>query len=320
MFLGIPFSDIFGILTILSLFTYITLDGFDLGIGILIPWLKASERDILIASVAPFWAANETWLVLAGGIILTAFPNAQGEIFSSLYLPTAVMLIGLLFRGVAFELRGKGSSKHKRLWDHAFFCGSLIASVSQGCMLGIFLFSGKFTYLALLTSILAVSAYGMIGSAWIFLKTTGDLQARSLQFEAYSMLLGSVALVVGIIVYQCVWDFSPYETICACVGGIALATAMYLLKTCLRNKKIPSWLPFVFIAISFATAIIALALHCYPWIIYGKMTLAEAAADEKSLRFMLAGALITLPLIVFYHITVHRVFKGKIRIPGDDDA
>lgn len=320
MFLGIPISDIFGILTVLSLFIYITLDGFDLGIGILSPLLKASERDILIASVAPFWDANETWLVLAGGIILTAFPHAQGEIFASLYLPTAVMLIGLLFRGAAFELRGKGSPKHKRLWDHAFFGGSLIASVSQGCMLGLYLFSGEFTYLTLLTSILAVSAYGMIGSAWIFLKTTGDLQARSLQFEAYSTLLGGVVLVVGVIVYQGVWDFSPYETICACVGGIALATAMYLFKISIRNKKIPSWLPFVLIAISFATATIALALHCYPWIIYGKMTLAEAAADEKSLRFMLAGALITLPLIVFYHITAHRVFKDKIRIFENDET
>ncbi len=320
MFFGIPLSDIFGVLVAISLFVYISLDGFDLGIGILIPWAKESERDDMLASIEPFWDANETWLVLTGGLILAAFPRAQGEIFTSMYLPTALMLLGLLFRGAAFDFRAKGSLKHKNLWDCVFFGASLIVALAQGCMLGIFLSAGEHTTFAFLTSILSVSAYSMIGAAWLFLKTTGNLQMRSLKWGLYSMILGITSLFVVIILHREAWRFSTFELLCTCAGGTSLATAVLLHKTYLRYKDRMAWCPFVCIVILFAMTVTALAAHCYPWIICGKITLAEAAADEESLRVMLIGTLSSLPFIVFFHVAAHRIFKGKIRVDPHNES
>lgn len=318
MFLEIPLSDIFGILVAFSLFVYISLDGFDLGIGILIPWAKESERDAMIASVAPFWDANETWLVLAGVLILGAFPPAQGELFASMYIPTAVMLFGFLFRGAAFDFRLKGSPNCKRLWDYAFFGSSLIVSLAQGYMLGIFLNGGELTALAIVTSLLTIAAYGIIGVSWLILKTTEPMQTRLLKFGLYFILIGIGLISSSMYFLRDTWSFTSLEITCGIVGSLALITPILLYSFHFRFRNRMAWLPFVCTIILFAVAVIALAAHCYPWIIYRKMTLAESTADDASLRAILIGALIFLPLIILYHIAAHRIFKEKTRLSDHD--
>jgi len=171
----------------LSALIYVVLDGFDLGIGILSPLVKGADRDLMIASIGPFWDANETWLVLAVGLLLVAFPTAHGAILGALYLPTTAMLIGLIWRGVAFEFRIKGPQKHRRFWDGAFFTGSLITTISQGYMLGYYILglpSGWQAFVfASLVAVGLTCAYALVGSCWIIAKTESTLQHTAIQWS-----------------------------------------------------------------------------------------------------------------------------------------
>jgi cytochrome bd-type quinol oxidase subunit 2 len=174
---------IFAALMGVSILLYVVLDGFDLGVGLLFPFADEAERDRMIASIGPFWDANETWLVLAIGILLVAFPVAHGDILTALYLPVAVMLIGLILRGVAFEFRAKAPLGHKRPWDVAFWAGSLMTALSQGFMLGMYVMGLEWTwakvgFAALTAGALAV-AYSFIGAGWVILKTDGVLQRKA---------------------------------------------------------------------------------------------------------------------------------------------
>ncbi|MEY4984957.1 MAG: hypothetical protein RIR62_3223, partial [Pseudomonadota bacterium] len=174
---------IFAALMGVSILLYVVLDGFDLGVGLLFPFSEPDERDRMVASIGPFWDANETWLVLAIGILLVAFPVAHGAILTALYLPVAVMLIGLILRGVAFEFRAKAPLTHKGRWDGAFFAGSLMTSMSQGFMLGLYIMGlnwgwAEVAFATLCAGALTV-AYSFIGAAWTILKTDGALQVKA---------------------------------------------------------------------------------------------------------------------------------------------
>ena len=176
----------------LSILIYVVLDGFDLGVGLLSPLATEEERDRMVASIGPFWDANETWLVLAIGLLLVAFPTAHGEILSTLYLPVAVMLVGLILRGVAFEFRVKAPITQKRNWDWAFFAGSALASLSQGYMLGAYVLGlapGPLTW--------AFSAYSFIGATWLIYKSEGRLQRKAVQWARGGIwgLLGGLGAV-----------------------------------------------------------------------------------------------------------------------------
>ena len=168
----------------LSILIYVVLDGFDLGVGLLMPLAEEDQKDRLVASIGPFWDANETWLVLAVGLLLVAFPSAHGVILTSLYLPVFVMLIGLILRGVSFEMRAKAPAAQKRLWNNAFFVGSLLASLSQGFMLGMYIMGLTWTLahvgFALLTAVFLTVGYSFIGAAWLIWKTEGALQTRAI--------------------------------------------------------------------------------------------------------------------------------------------
>ncbi len=176
----------------LSALIYVVLDGFDLGIGILSPLVKRDDRDLMIASIGPFWDANETWLVLAVGLLLVAFPTAHGAVLGALYLPTTAMLIGLILRGVAFEFRIKGPSKQRAFWDSSFFAGSLIATVSQGYMLGYYILglpTGWTAFVfASLVALGVTSAYVLIGSCWLVAKSENALQRTALRWAKKSVL------------------------------------------------------------------------------------------------------------------------------------
>jgi cytochrome d ubiquinol oxidase subunit II len=180
MFASLDLPFVFAALLGLSILIYVVLDGFDLGVGILFPFATPEERDTMVASIGPFWDANETWLVLAIGLLLVAFPVAHGAILTQLYLPVAIMLVGLILRGVAFEFRAKAPLVHKPAWDGAFFLGSLMTGLSQGFMLGMYIMGLSYTWwhvgFALITAVFLTVGYSFIGANWIIAKTEGPLQ------------------------------------------------------------------------------------------------------------------------------------------------
>lgn len=181
-----PFHDwlpvVFVALMGISILVYVVLDGFDLGVGILSIRATDQERDIMVGSIGPFWDANETWLVMAVGLLLVAFPTAHGTILTALYLPATLMLIGLILRGVAFEFRAKAPVSRKLIWDRTFFAGSLIAAVTQGYMLGIYVLgldqSPLSILFGLLTGLCLAAAYSFLGALWLLGKTEGYLQIK----------------------------------------------------------------------------------------------------------------------------------------------
>ena len=170
----------------LALLLYVILDGFDLGVGLLLPQATETEKDIMIASIGPFWDANETWIVLGIGILLIAFPMAQSIILSALYLPVTLMLFGLILRGVAFDFRVKAGDVHKQRWNRMFFLGSLIAAMSQGWMLGAYitgLDAGLTnTLFAALIALTLPALYVMLGAGWLLIKTEGELFDKAVRW------------------------------------------------------------------------------------------------------------------------------------------
>ncbi|MEO0920366.1 MAG: cytochrome d ubiquinol oxidase subunit II, partial [Pseudomonadota bacterium] len=182
----------------LSILIYVVLDGFDLGVGILYAVAKDEDKDRMIASIGPFWDANETWLVLAIGILLVAFPVAHGVILTALYLPVAIMLISLIARGVAFEFRAKADAEEKWLWNRVFFAGSLGTALSQGYMLGVYVLGLTGGWLAfqfgLIVALCLTATYAAIGSAWLIYKTEGDLQKRAVGWMQRSLLFTMIGM------------------------------------------------------------------------------------------------------------------------------
>ncbi|HEY2979199.1 MAG TPA: cytochrome d ubiquinol oxidase subunit II, partial [Burkholderiaceae bacterium] len=185
----------------LAMFVYVVLDGYDLGVGLLLPRASDAQKDVMIASIGPFWDANETWLVLGVGILLIAFPRAHGLVLTALYLPVALMLIGLILRGVAFDFRVKAHDSHKPLWNRAFFVGSGLASIAQGWMLGRYVtgFADGLPYTLFAAAIaLALPAtYVLHGACWLIMKTEGELQQLAVRWAkiAWAPMVIGMALI-----------------------------------------------------------------------------------------------------------------------------
>ncbi|MEM1113999.1 MAG: cytochrome d ubiquinol oxidase subunit II, partial [Pseudomonadota bacterium] len=184
----------------LALLVYVVLDGFDLGIGILLPFATEPQKDIMVASIGPFWDANETWVVLGVGILLVAFPKAHGVVLTALYIPVTIMLIGLILRGVAFDFRVKAGDDRRHWWNMAFTLGSLIASMAQGWMLGAYITGLQNTPTSLafaaLIALTLPALYIMLGGAWLLIKTEGDLFDKALVWSRRAWLPMSVALLL----------------------------------------------------------------------------------------------------------------------------
>ena len=184
---------VFAFVMALAMLAYVILDGYDLGVGVLLNSAEDSEKDSMIASIGPFWDANETWLVLGVGVLLVAFPLAHGVILGALYLPVAFMLVALTLRGVAFDFRVKARTEHKPLWDKAFFIGSLLASISQGFMLGSLItgFKGDeaSNLFSLLIGLCMVAAYALLGAGWLIMKSVGVLQLKAIAWARKSLWL-----------------------------------------------------------------------------------------------------------------------------------
>jgi cytochrome bd ubiquinol oxidase subunit II len=320
---NLPF--IFAGLMGLSILIYVVLDGFDLGVGLLFPFAAPDERDRMVASIGPFWDANETWLVLAIGLLLVAFPVAHGAILTQLYLPVAVMLIGLILRGVAFEFRAKAPEGHKRAWDGSFFAGSLMAALAQGFMLGLYVMGLAWTWwhigFALVTAAFLTVAYSFIGACWIILKTEGVLQDKAIYWArggiwGVVMGMGAVSMATPLVSSrifdkwfnfpQMLW-LAPLPLVSGALVVLIWAT---LQRLPLEQDRL-AWLPFVATTLLFALGFAGMAYSFFPYIVPEAITIYEAAAAPESLRIILWGTLIVLPTILAYSMFSYFIFRGK---------
>jgi cytochrome d ubiquinol oxidase subunit II len=309
----------------LALLLYVILDGFDLGIGLLLPQATEPEKDIMIASIGPFWDANETWIVLGIGILLIAFPKAHGIILTALYIPVTLMLFGLILRGVAFDFRVKAGSAHKQRWNHMFFIGSLIASMSQGWMLGAYitgLESGLTSVLfAALIALTLPALYVMLGAGWLLIKTEGELfdkavrlGRRALPSMGFALLLVSIATPIVSSEIAARWFTLP-SAIGLLPIPVSCMVAYFALYRLLRRPEFirssNNWVVYALLILICLMAALGLAYSIYPDIILGRMDLYEAAAATESLQFIFYGVAVTLPVILFYSAYVFWVFRGK---------
>lgn len=318
---------IFVVLMGLAIFIYVILDGYDLGVGILLNKASEEEKDKMIASIGPFWDANETWLVLGVGILLIAFPIAHGIILSTLYLPVAIMLFALILRGVAFDFRAKVKAEHKTLWNRSFFIGSLVTALSQGYMLGMYIVGfhhGTHEIIfSLFIGICLAAGYVLVGSSWLIMKAEGDLQVKavkwaitSLRGTALGLVLVSVAtpLVNIDIFYK--WFIMPNILYLSIIPVCATLLVIFLdrvLATLPKPKDKHSWVPFAGAAGIFLFGFMGLAYSFFPYIIPGRMTIWQAASAPESLLIILLGVVLVLPFIVGYTIFAYRIFWGKVQ-------
>lgn len=317
----------FAFLMGLSILLYVILDGYDLGVGILLRGATDEEKDKMIASIGPFWDANETWLVLGVGILLVAFPIAHGAILTALYLPTAMMLMALILRGVSFDFRAKVLASRKHLWDKSFFVGSLLAALSQGYMLGLYIMGFEHSlasYLfGLLTGVCVAAGYSFIGASWLIMKTDGDLQKKAVRWARISLWLtaGGIGLVslATPLVNERIFDkwFSIPNIVLLAPIPIITGVVILLVDYVLRKLPMPqdrfAWVPFAGAVATYVLCFHGLAYSFYPYIVPKKMTIFGAAAAPESLMIIFVGAMVVLPCIIGYTIFAYRVFWGKVQ-------
>jgi len=309
----------------LSILLYVILDGFDLGVGLLFPFSEAEERDRMVASIGPFWDANETWLVLAIGILLVAFPVAHGAILTALYLPVAVMLIGLILRGVAFEFRAKAPLTHKARWDAAFFAGSLMAALSQGFMLGLYIMGLRWGWaeiaFASLTAGALTVAYSFIGAGWVIFKTDGALQRKAVgwaQGGIWGVVIGMGAVsaatpLVSSRIFDKWFSFPAILTLAPLplMAGALIALLWIALKRLPAPNDHFAWFPFAGATALMVLGFSGMAYSFYPFIVPERLTIAEAAAATESLSIILVGVMFVLPVILGYTVLAYTIFRGK---------
>ena len=312
---------------------YVVMDGFDLGIGILFPFFRVGkERDQAMNAIAPVWDGNETWLVLGGGGLLAAFPLAYAIILPALYTPVIVMLLGLVFRGVAFEFRWRDSG-HRKWWDAGFFLGSLAATFAQGVTLGALLqgitiegrayAGGWWEWLSpfsLLTGASLVSGYALLGAAWLIWKTEGRIQEDARRFArlllpAMLIALGLVSLATPFLEEQYYqrWFEVPGLFVTVPMPILVAGTAWALWRSIGRGSD---YLPFLLALALFLLALIGLAISIWPDVIPGRISIWQAAAPYESQLFMFIGAAVLVPLILAYTAWSYWVFRGKVGEEG----
>lgn len=313
----------------IAILAYVILDGFDLGVGLLFRNADADEKDVMIASIGPFWDANETWLVLGIGILLVAFPQAHGVILGELYLPIAVMLIGLTLRGVAFDFRVKAKSEHQGAWNNAFFVGSSVAALSQGYMLGRvitgFAHDSLSLVFALFIGVCLAAGYAMLGATWLIIKTSGTLQLKAVGWAKRALVLTAIGIaavsVATPLVSQQIFDkWFSFENVLM-VWPIPLTTLVTLLIAWRTLNRLPvrladdnhygDWVPFVCTCGLFLLAFHGLAYSLFPYLVLDQITIWDSASAPESLMIIFVGAVIVLPVIIGYSVFAYRVFWGK---------
>jgi cytochrome bd ubiquinol oxidase subunit II len=315
----------------LAMLAYVVLDGYDLGVGVLLHRAKPAEKDLMISSIGPFWDANETWLVLGVGILLTCFPAAHGVILGQLYLPIALMLLGLTLRGVAFDFRVKVKADAKPLWDSAFFAGSLIASLSQGWMLGRYILGFDTSWaaygFAAVISLSLVASYVLLGATWLVMKSEGDLQRHAVKWATLALWGGAVGIAAVSFATPFVsegifnkWFTFPYVVLLAPVPLLTMLLFFIVARTLKRlplrlsqGNAYGEWVPFASSVGIFVMAFYGLAYSLFPYLVVDKITIWQAATSPESMRIIFVGAAIVLPVIIGYTVFSYRVFSGKAR-------
>ncbi len=314
----------------LSLLLYVILDGYDLGIGMLLPFGSAADKDIMIAAIGPFWDANETWLVLGVGMLLIAFPAAHGLVLTSLYLPVTAMLIGLILRGVSFDFRVKADARQKRLWNRCFAAGSLLAALAQGWMLGSYvtgLVPGAVNLaFAALIALTLPALYLVLGAGWLLVKTEGELFDRAAAWGRRAVLpMGLALLAISIatpLVSPTIRD--KWFTLPNFIGLMpiplattaAFVTVVAVLRRVSSARPAYAWLVLVATILLCVLAALGLAYSLYPYVVLDRLTVWEAAAAPGSLKFVLVGLALVLPFTLAYTVFVYRVFRGKATALG----
>lgn len=320
-------------LLITALFLYVVLDGFDLGVGILFPFAPSEEsRDLMMNSIAPFWDGNETWLVLSGGGLFAAFPLAYAILMPAFYLPVILMLLGLIFRGVAFEFRFK-AQRSRTIWLYAFHFGSVLAAFMQGMILGSYVrgvqvagrsFAGHpFDWLStysFMTGVALVFGYALLGSTWLVMKTDGPTQrwARKcasyvLAYVALFLCLVSVSMPLMNETIRGLWFSVPdiYYLIPLPVATVVLVLMVWRdLYRGLENR------PFFLCLGIFFLGYLGWAISLWPWLVPFAVTYKQAAAAPYSQGFLLAGTVVILPVILGYVAYCYYVFRGKVSPEG----
>lgn len=330
--MGIDLALIWAGIIGFGLMMYVIMDGFDLGIGLLFPFIPDREaRDVMVNSVAPVWDGNETWLVLGAASLMAAFPLAYSVILTALYLPMMLMLAGLIWRGVAFEFRFKADEGHKGFWDKAFMGGSYLAAFSQGLALGAFIdgfavkdgvyIGGLFDWLSpfsLFTGFAMLLAYALLGATWLVMKAEGALQERMRQLgRPITLALLAAIIIVSLwtpLSHEAIgtrWFSRPNLFFFLPVPILVGLASWFLLKTLKSHSHAA---PFVLALVLLFLGYSGLAISLWPNIIPPDISIWEAASPPQSMGFALVGALVIIPFILVYTAWSYYVFRGKIKL------
>ena len=332
--MGIDLPLIWAIIIFFGIMMYVVMDGFDLGIGILFPFVgDRHDRDVMMNTVAPVWDGNETWLVLGGAGLLAAFPLAYSVVLSALYLPLILMLLGLIFRGVAFEFRFKAPDRERHIWDKAFIGGSLAAAYFQGVALGAYVSGipmkghvyagGPLDWIApfpLFTGLGVVLAYSLLGSTWLVMKTGGSLQERMVQVTR-PLTFALLAAIAVVSIWTPLSDeriaerwFSMPNIFWFAPVPLLLGLAIVLLMRSLGRS--PRATPFLCALAVIFLGYTGLAISIWPNIIPPLVSFRDASSPPQSQGFTLVGTLLILPMILGYTAWSYYVFRGKVT--GDE--
>jgi cytochrome bd ubiquinol oxidase subunit II len=329
--MGIDLPLLWAIIILFGVMMYVVLDGFDLGIGLLFPFFKSKDdRDVMMNTVAPVWDGNETWLVLGGAGLLAAFPLAYAVVLSAFYLPLILMLIGLIFRGVAFEFRFKASPERRGWWDLAFIGGSALATLCQGITLGAFISGipvqgGRYaggeldwlTPFSVFTGLGLLATYALLGSTWLIMKTDGLLQlrmkllARNLSWVLL-LFIGAISLWTPLALVRVAERWFTWPNVVWFMPvPLLVALAMLGLWRALRGTNDAA--AFVYTLALIVLGYSGLGISLWPNIIPPDVSIYAAAGPPQSLGFALVGALLIVPMILMYTAWGYWVFRGKVR-------
>ena len=321
---------VFALVMALSMLAYVILDGYDLGVGALLDSADTvQQKDTMIASIGPFWDANETWLVLGVGVLLVGFPMAHGVILGALYLPVALMLVALSLRGVAFDFRVKAKDHHRPLWDKAFYIGSILASWSQGFMLGQLITGFKqdlpgYLFSALIGFCL-VFAYRLLGAAWLIMKTEGALQLNAVDWAKGSLWLTAAGVLAISVATPWVsprifdkWFSFPNVLMLFPIPAMTMALFFVISRSLSRlpirlaqGNQYGAAVPFASTVGVFLLSFYGLAYSLFPWLVIDKLDIWQAASAPEALLVIFYGVVVVLPVIIGYTIFAYRVFWGK---------
>ena len=329
--MGVDLSLIWAVIIIFGVMMYVVMDGFDLGVGILFPFVtKRGERDVMMNTIAPVWDGNETWLVMGGAAMFAAFPLAYSVVLSALYLPLIFMLVGLIFRGVAFEFRFKASDAHRHWWDKAFIGGSLLATFCQGVALGAFIdgipvvdrqYAGGamdwLTPFSIFCGVALIFTYALLGCTWLIMRTEGELQTRMRQLGRPLLIL--VLLVMGVV---SLW--TPYNHAAIAerwfslpnlywFSPVPILVLIFSVALWRMLVKDTHYSPFMLTLVLVFIGYLGLGISLWPNIIPPSISIWEAASSPQSQGFTLIGALFIIPFILMYTAWSYYVFRGKVR-------